>query len=70
MGVYGQRSDHGWRLHGVTPYESGLVVLPRALREADLPRLERWFKEQINKCIRYPRARPWFTGDSCPVPPC
>ena len=58
MAVYSRRLDQGWALGGVTPCESGLLVLPRALRESDLPRLGRWIREQVDKCVRCPRHSP------------
>ena len=60
MGVYGQRLDLGWRLQGVTPFESGLVLLPR------YPRVHACWLARNHALSQVPtRGRPAFLRAVC-----
>jgi len=57
MAVYGAR---GHALHAVIPLECGVCLLPKVLREADLPKYAEWVQSCLQRSLQ---ASVWVSPD-------
>lgn len=52
MANYRQGGDHVWRLHGVTPFLSDIVILPQELDKSAISRLMASFQRATRKALK------------------